>query len=148
MSFHDLAQQAIVQSGGRMTGQRRLILDTIASGLQQWDAETLFSRVQQKDSSLSLATVYRTLRLLEESGLVRQRYISSEHERSYYELIHTDDVYHFTCRECRRVIPFRSELIENLKTQLQNELGVSVFHACVCFDGLCPDCRAKEQGDS
>jgi ferrous iron transport protein A len=55
-------------------------------------------------------------------------------------------VYHFTCRKCRRVYAFSSELIEDLKQHLENDFHVQALNACVCVDGLCPDCQTKADG--
>lgn len=143
MSFHERASQAIRDSGGRMTSQRELIIDILDSAHQHLDAEALYRLAHQQDENISLATVYRTLNMLEEAGLVQQRYISRDHERKYYEPVHVEEEYHFTCRRCRKVIAFQSELVDEIKRRLEAELNIQVINACVCFDGLCPDCRQE-----
>ncbi len=143
MSFLEQASDAIRDSGGRMTGQRRLIIELLETMDAYLDAERLYDLARERDSSVSLATVYRTLNVLEEAGLVHQRYLSREHDRKLYEPIHVEEEYHFTCRKCRRVIPFHSEHIQSLKRHLEAELGIQVVNACVCFDGLCSTCRVQ-----
>jgi Fe2+ or Zn2+ uptake regulation protein len=141
MTFLVDAQQAIKDAGGRMTEQRRLIVELLAQTTEQFDAEGLYLTAREQNDGVSLATVYRTLNILETYGLIAPHYVSRDHERKYYELSNRDEYYHFTCRNCRKVIPFRSDRIQALKAALEQDLGIEVMHACVCFDGLCADCR-------
>lgn len=145
MSFLEEASKVIRESGGRMTSQREIIIQLLEETTQHLDAEGLYHLAFTQDNSISLATVYRTLNALEDAGLIQPRYLSHDHERKYYEPVEEQEHYHFTCQKCHRVIEFRSELIDALKTKLETQLGIEVAHACVCFDGLCPDCRKKEQ---
>ena len=141
MSFSEKAADAIREAGGRMTAQRQHILDLLEGTSERLDAEGLFEQARQRDPAISLATVYRTLSTLESVGLIRQQYISKDHERKYYEPV--SDAYYFTCRECHRVIGFQSEHIAALKQELQERYGLGDIHVCTCVDGLCPSCQAK-----
>jgi Fur family transcriptional regulator, ferric uptake regulator len=148
MTFYERAQAAILKAGGRMTAQRRLILDVIADDPTTWDAESLYERLHLINPSISLATVYRTLNLLAEQGILTQRYISREHSRAYYERDTVDQMYHFTCRHCRKVIPFRSDLVLAMAMELERTYALDVSGVCVCFDGLCSECREKAANES
>lgn len=143
VSFLKEANKAIRNAGGRMTPQRRLVIDVLAATHELLDAETLYLLAHERDETVSLATIYRTLHTLEEAGLVQQRYLSPEHDRRVYELIKDQEEYHFTCRQCRTVIPFYSEHMKHIKDELGAKFGLEVLNACLCMDGLCPDCRAK-----
>jgi Fur family ferric uptake transcriptional regulator len=143
MSFLDNAVEAIHTAGGRMTTQRQLIVELLAATTDQLDADGIYQLARQQDEGINLATVYRTLGILETAGLIRQQYLSPNHDRKTYT--RSAGVYHFTCRKCRRVFSFSSELVETLKQHLENDLHVLALNACVCVDGLCPDCRRKEQ---
>ncbi len=143
MSFLDKASDAIRAAGGRVTPQRQIIIETLATTVEQIDAETLHQTVQQGDTSVDLTTVYRTLDVLEAAGLISSQYISPDHDRKYYTLV--PGLYHFTCRRCHRVISFRSDLVDELKQQLELDFHVQALNACICVDGLCPDCQALEQ---
>jgi Fe2+ or Zn2+ uptake regulation protein len=140
MSFSEKAAEAIRETGGRMTPQRQHIIDLLGSADERLDAETIFERVRRKDSSVSLATVYRTLGTLENVGLIRQTYISKDHERKYYEPVAGS--YYITCRQCRRVHGFQSALIETLKAELETRYGLSDINICVCVDGVCANCQS------
>lgn len=143
MSFQERASDAIRASGGRMTRQRSIIIDLLATASHRLDAESLYEQARQSDDSIHLATVYRTLDTLEAAGLVRQQYISTQHERKYVTL--TAEPFHVTCRRCGRVFAFRSSLIDELRHQVETELNMLTFHACVCVDGLCAECSAQEE---
>jgi Fur family ferric uptake transcriptional regulator len=143
MSLLEQASTVMHRAGKRMTEQRRLIIRALEDSNAQLDAEGVYDRARRYDNSISLATVYRTLNLLEESGLVQQRYLSREHERKFYELIDTEDEHQvFTCQSCGATIPFTSDLLTDLHHELEATLGVSIAHLCCCVDGLCPACRA------
>ena len=142
-SFLDEASKAIRESGGRMTNQREVIIHLLEENQQHLDAEGLYHQAYEQDNSISLATVYRTLNTLEDAGLIKPGYISQDHDRKVYEPLDNGEHYHFTCRNCHKVIEFRTELIEELRQRLSAELDIEIVHACVCFDGLCPDCRQE-----
>lgn len=144
MSFAEKASEAIHAAGGRMTAQRQLIIDLLAlSGSDGMDAELLYERARAQNDRINLATIYRTLVTLESAGLIRHQYTSPDHTRKSYTL--ALETYHFTCRACRRIIPFTSDLVNTLKRQLGAELGVTALHACVCVEGLCPDCQSSKK---
>ena len=141
-AFLDKASEAVRQVGGRMTSQRRLIVELLEAAPARLDANGLYDLARRQDTTISLATVYRTLNALEDAGLIRQQYISASHDRKYYEP--AAETYHFTCRICHRVLTFTSPLIPELRRQLEIEFHVQTLNACVCVDGVCPDCQARE----
>ena len=87
-------------AGKRVTAQRRLVLDILAAADRHLDASEVYDRAHDRDSRLSLATVYRTLKTLVESGLVRQLHLAGE--RHYYELDRQDRHAHLVCAACGR----------------------------------------------
>lgn len=143
--FSEQSSEAIRGAGGRMTTQRQLIIELVENTDGELDVESLYQLAHRRDPSISLATVYRTLNILEVAKLVHHSYRSRDHERRYYERISTDPLYHFTCRVCHKVIAFHSTLVEELEQRLAAELGLDVLNACICLDGLCPECRDQAQ---
>ena len=143
MSFIEQASEVIRAAGGRMTAQRQMIIELLAGATDQLDAEGLYRLARQQDQAINLATVYRTINCLEAAGLIREQYVSPEHQRKYFTL--TAETYHFTCRKCHRVVAFTSDLLEELKRHLQADLNITALNVCVCVDGLCADCQAMEQ---
>ena len=130
--------------GLRLTGQRKLILQVLEEAGGHLDAEHVFERAYQRDRRVSLATVYRTLQLLKEMGVIDQHYTSREHIREVYEPVGAEEHYHFSCIRCGQVLEFQSPLIDRARKQLAQELGIHILHGCACFEGYCAGCAPRE----
>jgi len=135
--------QALTAEGGRMTLQRQIILDVIDRSRQHLTADDIIARAQQLDRSLNPSTVYRTLALLKERGLIKSRYYDQDSHREVFEPTPKTEHYHFTCLRCNNVIEFESKHMPALRAQLQNEFGVEVQTACLCLTGLCEKCSGN-----
>lgn len=141
-SLTQLAASRLQQQGGRMTAQRLLILETLEALGGHPTAEELYARVRERDSSVHLSTVYRTLRWLQAEGLVRSRWFGREPRQERFDPNRPVEHYHFVCKVCNQVIEFLEPLVmESLETQFERRYGASVEHASLMFYGLCPDCR-------
>lgn len=138
------AEERLKAAGKYLTKQRRLILEIIEDSEEHLDAEAIYLQAKPQDQTLSLSTVYRTLNLLKELDLVEQRYFARDHQREHFESKEAPEHYHFTCKTCGRIVEFETDLITQIESNLDHELGVSVTHACICFEGVCADCRAAE----
>ena len=130
--------------GMRLTGQRRLILQVLEESGRHLDAETVFERAHRRDEHVSLATVYRTLQLFKEMGIIDQHFTSREHNREVYEPVGAEEHYHFSCLKCGRVVEFQSALIDRARKQIAQELGINILHGCACFEGYCAGCARTE----
>ncbi len=139
--FVEQARQAITAEGGRMTGQRQIILDVINMSHEHLAADDIIARAQHLDRSINPSTVYRTLTFLKEHSLIRARYYDQDSHREVFEPTPHTEHYHFTCSGCGKVIEFESKHIPALRAQLQNEFGAEVLRACLCLTGLCAECR-------
>lgn len=140
MTFQDRAKEAIRASGGRITGQRELLLDLLAASDGGIDADQLYRLASARDSNISLPTVYRTLHTLEDAHVIESRYASRDHERKVYAL-GVLDVVNFTCRRCGRVYPVQLESLKGIKRELSEQLGAEIASLCMCASGLCMNCR-------
>ena len=144
INFVEQARQAVAAHGGRMTGQRQIILEVIARSQQHLTAEDISARARQIDRSINPSTVYRTLAFLKEHGLIKARYYDQDNHREVYEPTPNTEHYHFTCTRCGRVVEFQSQHIPALRMQVQSELGVEVARACLCLTGLCAKCKGNQ----
>jgi len=142
--FIDQAKAAIAAEGGRMTNQRQIILDVIAHSHEHLTADDVTARAQRLDRSINPSTVYRTLSLLKNRGLIKTRYYDQDSHREVFEPTSHSEHYHFTCSRCGQVIEFESKHVPALRAQLQNEYGVEVRTACLCLTGLCEKCRGRK----
>ena len=145
MTTHAETLATVRATGRRITSQRQIVLDVIENATEHLDAEGIFQKAREKDSKISLATVYRTLGVLKEMGLVDQNYVTRSHDREHYEPVGAPRHYHFTCLNCHRVIEFQSASVIQLMDLFQEELGVKVLHACMCLEGYCQDCVSNHQ---
>ncbi len=132
-------------TGHRITPQRQIVLDVITTSRGHLDAEAIFQRARHRDPNISLATVYRTLTVLKDRGLIQQRYLARGHSREHYEPVGAREHYHFACLSCRKVIEFQSPRVKQMTEELRHTLGVDVAHACICFEGYCQACEAKRE---
>lgn len=111
-------------AGVRMTEQRKVILRLLADAHDHPDANELYARAHQVDASISLSTVYRTLRLLEEKGAI-QRHAFDE-GRARFENAAREHHDHLIDLDTGQVIEFRSDKIEKLQAEIASELGFEI----------------------
>ncbi|MEF2229617.1 MAG: Fur family transcriptional regulator [Pseudodesulfovibrio sp.] len=127
----------------KMTPQRRLILDTLLKQGEHLSSEELYAKVKKRDKSIGQATVYRTLKLLSESGLVEPLDFAdglTRYELSYGEEHHD----HLICERCGRNIEILDETIEKRQEQLAKEQGFTLLRHKMYLYGICPDCRKQK----
>lgn len=110
----------------RLTAQRRAILESAFSTKRHFTAEQLLAWAHRRDRSVSRATVYRTLPLLTESGLVRE--MDFEQDRKVYDPNYAEHPRHshIICQDCHKIIEFDSTQIERIENDISRKLGFSV----------------------
>lgn len=114
-------EEMCIQKGLRMTDQRRTIAKVLSESEDHPDAEELYRRASEVDRSISLATVYRTVKLFEESGIVEKH--DFRDGRSRYEQIPEEHHDHLIDVRTGDVIEFHNEEIEKLQEIIAKELG-------------------------
>lgn len=120
MTTKDLEQKCI-DAGLKMTEPRKVILSILSHAHDHPSVEEVYDRARQKDGSISMATVYRTLALLDELGLVfRHEFNDSDHAR--YE-VNTEHHHHLIDVDTGKVIEFQNEQIEKMKQKIAADLG-------------------------
>ena len=129
--------------GQRITSQRRLLLELIRQGGGHVDADELYRQAKGKEPRISLSTVYRTLRLFKNLGLVEERHFDEEHH--HYEIKGATEHYHLICMSCGEVVEFESGLTERLKEDVGKEKGYTITEAEIHLAGFCPRCRRERQ---
>ncbi len=116
--------QRCADSGLKMTGQRKTILQVLEDAQDHPSVETVFERAKQKDSSISIATVYRTLSLLDEMDLIVRHEFKENFSR--YET-NVEHHHHLIDLETGEVIEFQNDEIEKLKEKIAHELGFELI---------------------
>jgi Fur family ferric uptake transcriptional regulator len=132
--------------GHPLTSQRRLLLELIREADGHIDAKELYRRASAKDESISSATVYRSLNLFKQLGLVDERRLGKL--RCYYEIKQSPQHQHLLCQGCGKVIEFQNPYFHKLIEAVQREHGFKITKAELYLEGYCPNCEEKEKGDS
>ncbi|MGE4423144.1 MAG: Fur family transcriptional regulator [Pseudodesulfovibrio sp.] len=126
----------------KMTPQRRVILDTLLRKNDHLSSEELYALVKKRDASIGQATVYRTLKLLSDSGLIEPLDFADGVTR--YEPCYGKDHHdHLICEKCGKNIEIVDEVIERRQEQLAKEHGFTLIRHKMYLYGLCPECRKK-----
>ncbi len=114
-------EEACVQRGMRMTDQRRVIARVIEDSSDHPDVEELYRRASSIDARISLSTVYRTVNLFEEAGLITKH--DFKDGRARFELIPDEHHDHLIDIRTGKVIEFRNEEIEAIQELIAKRLG-------------------------
>ncbi|MAP49480.1 MAG: transcriptional repressor [Oceanicaulis sp.] len=117
----DRIEKLCVEKGLRMTEQRRVIARILSQAEDHPDAEELHRRASDVDSRISLATVYRTVRLFEEAGIIERH--DFRDGRSRYEEASDDHHDHLIDLKTGEVVEFMDEEIERLQEAIAKRLG-------------------------
>lgn len=117
----DRIEKLCVEKGLRMTEQRRVIARILSQAEDHPDAEELHRRASEVDSRISLATVYRTVRLFEEAGIIERH--DFRDGRSRYEEASDDHHDHLIDLKTGDVVEFMDEEIERLQEAIAKRLG-------------------------
>lgn len=132
--------QILQATGLRLTTQRRLLLKVMAESRAHLDAEEIYALAREQDPNISLATVYRALKVFKEAGIIQERILDRAGQRRHYEMAGRAH-YHFTCLGCGRVIEFELPMIEQVSAELAERLQLDVVHTRVHLDGYCSHCQ-------
>jgi Fur family ferric uptake transcriptional regulator len=114
-------EQLCADKGLRMTEQRRVIARVLSEAEDHPDAEELYRRASAIDPHISIATVYRTVKLFEDAGILERH--DFRDGRSRYEEVPDAHHDHLIDLQTGRVIEFRNEDIERLQRLIAEELG-------------------------
>ena len=117
-------EQRCAQAGLKMTEQRRTILKVLGGAMDHPSVENVYERAKELDDSISIATVYRTLSLLEEMELVKRHEFNESFAR--YE-VNMDHHHHLIDLETGDVIEFKNKELEVLKEKIAKELGYDLI---------------------
>ncbi len=125
----------------RITSQRQAIVDSVFGTDQHFTAEQLLEWSRRRDRSVSRATVYRTLPLLTESGLVREMDFGKDHK--FYDPNYAEhpNHNHIICNDCERIVEFESDQIEKLENEITRRLGFALKTQRLQITGSCEELK-------
>src|SRR5260221_2974581 len=148
----DSIKGSLKERGVRLTRQRSLLLELIDKSGEHLDAERLCQLARLRDPRLNRVTVYRTLKLLKQGGLVDElalmHYGGDQH---YYETRMKQEHAHVICLRCGKVEEFFGEPLQRLRRQIEAHFGFQIVLARTEVGGYCSHCqvlRAQEIEDA
>jgi len=118
-------EKLCVERGMKMTGQRRIIAQVLSDSNDHPNVDEVYSRASSIDTKISIATVYRTVRLFEEAGLLEKHDFGGNSAR--YEEATDDHHDHLINVKNEEVIEFRNEEIEVLQRKIAEEKGLKLI---------------------
>jgi Fur family ferric uptake transcriptional regulator len=119
-------EKKCIQFGLRMTEQRKIIARVLSASDDHPDAEELYTRTNKINQKISLATVYRTLKLFNDNGILEKHEFKDG--KSRYETIPTNHHDHLIDIETGNVIEFHDEEIEKLQERIADNLGYNIVN--------------------
>lgn len=143
-SSEDIFLQFIKKKGLRSTPERQIILRAVLSMNSHFNADELYYSLKRKGESISRATVYRTLPLFQQSGLIRET-IRSEGKTSYENALGYEHHDHMVCIRCGKLIEFKVDEIERLQDELCRRYNFSPVDHCLGIRGYCATCQKQKQ---
>jgi Fe2+ or Zn2+ uptake regulation protein len=135
-------QDRLRAAGRRLTPQRRVILQVLQESSGHLDADALYERVKARDPDISLATVYRTVAVLRDIGLIEEHRLGED--RGHYETVHDEPHYHFSCLRCGKVIEFDAPSVAQIERELGEQHGVRIVDTHLHVSGYCAQCKDLE----
>ena len=129
------------QKNLRITSQRRAIVDIVFGTDQHFNAEQLLEWAREIDESVSRATVYRTLPLLTESGLVHEMDFGKDYK--IYDPNYADhpNHNHIICDDCDKVVEFESDQLDTLENEISQNLGFHVKTQQLRINASCDEMK-------
>ena len=142
MSCEEIFLKELRARGYRLTPQREIVLAVMHQTDRPASVDEIFQKVQERSSSLDISTVYRTLDLLQEFGLVRA--LDKGERQIFYEYvgIHKPHV-HLTCKSCGEIIGVELESFSESIQRIRADYQFEILLDNVTMPGLCQKCKSK-----
>ena len=130
------------ERGLKSTRQRTLIIDTFFEARGHLSVEEVWSQVRSKNPRVSVATVYRTMKLLAESGLAQARNFGDGQTR-YEPAVGKGHHDHLICTRCGTIVEFENDRIEAMQDAVARKHGFKVTSHKMELYGLCKSCQRE-----
>ncbi|MDD5953450.1 MAG: Fur family transcriptional regulator [Oscillospiraceae bacterium] len=133
--------EVLHDAGFRVTNQRKIILEAVACQVG-WHVhpKDVYSYVQERDKTIGLATVYRTLKMLEDMDLLNKIYLmgmQEDHEMEHGKKHH----YHLICLKCGSIMDINDTVLGDIPSHIKRDYGFETTQIKMSIYGLCEDCR-------
>jgi len=126
----------------KYTSERKLILKEIFSLYKHFDVEELFEKLRKQGNNVSRATIYRTIPLLIQSGLITETFRCQD-KISYENIFNKKHHDHLLCIKCGKTIEFFNEKIERLQNEVCKKYNFKPLEHRLGIKGYCEECYKK-----
>lgn len=130
----------------KMTKPRKIILEAFLGTEGHLTTEAILQQAKKIDPGIGQATVFRTVRLIEDAGLAREA-LQADGARTFEHLADHPHHDHLICVQCGRVIEFLNPAIEREQRKIFAQYGFEPRGHMMELLGLCPECQAKKRGE-
>ena len=137
IAFDDLCRR----HGIAATHPRRVVWDVVAGHLGHPTPEEVYEKVRQQVPSVSLATVYKNLKLFEEFGLIRE--VGQPGAKSARYDANLEEHQHLICTGCGRMMDVLVDGLEGIHVPETQSMGFVIQSSKIYFEGLCQDCQQR-----
>lgn len=138
--------------GARLTQPREIIIDILHTNESHLSAAEIYIQAHESNPSIGLTTVYRTLDMLTQMGIVQKFDFGDGKAR--FELTNNPEGkghhHHLVCLECKRIIDYsdmveeEKDFIKKIESQLEKKYNFTIMDHLIRFHGICGDCRKKK----
>lgn len=137
----------ISKQGLKFSKRRATVIEYFINADRHFTVEQLYLELKKQYPGLGYSTVYRTLKLLVDSGVATIHHFGEEDAR--FELVHQEEHHdHFVCRQCGRIVEFHHKGIESLQLDVAQTYGFTVDDHELQLFGLCQHCTTKRKKKS
>jgi len=137
------ARRALNVPGVRITNQRASILAVIRRGRGHLDADEIYRQARKKQPRLSLSTVYRTLQMFKNLGLIEELHFDEAHH--HYEVKPSTEHHHLVCLGCGQVVEFQYPLARLAKRNIAEAKDFEIIDTELRMTGYCSKCRQNRE---
>ncbi len=151
MSKADDLKNILVSKGFKMTTQRSVVFEILVENENEHlSPEEIYELIKDKYPEMGLATIYRTLQLFEEIGLVYKLNFDDGCYR--YEILSPNcneihQHHHLICKKCGKIIEVKEDLMNSLEEIIEKQYNFEIMNHVVKFTGICSQCRNKENNN-
>ncbi|KMT21307.1 Fur family transcriptional regulator [Clostridium cylindrosporum] len=144
---YNILKEQMKTQGYKLTPQRRAVLDVVVENEgKHLSTEEVYDIVKIDCPEIGLATVYRTLQLLEKIGVICK--LNFDDGCSRYELVHSNETHqhhHLICNICGSVEEVEDVLLESLENKVETKYDFKITNHDVKFYGICTKCSKKDK---
>jgi Fur family ferric uptake transcriptional regulator len=148
LSCVEVFAKKLRETGGRLTDERRTLLQVVRNKKGHFEAEDIFRELQKKGHKVSLATVYRNFSVMVEAGILRRVALGLERAPMQFECIWGQEHHdHLVCLGCGKKVEFSYPAIDVLQEEVAREHSFTLVGHHLELHGLCSACQ-ESAGDS